>query len=287
MFASSGCARLAYETAGVRDRSDILLMHAGVNDRRSWQHVVKRLDARHRCVAFDARGFGETVYEREDGWSPVRDAVAILDAEGLGRPVVVACSLGGQTAVDLTLAHPDRVAGLVLIGPAIRGAPYPELEDGPTAELNARIQAADSAGDIEEVARLEAWLWLDGPGSTEGRVGGRARELFLDMNRHALRAEDPGEQAEAPAAWPRLGEIAVPTLVMTGQLDAEDIQAINEPAAKMIPDAVFSRLDGVAHVPHLEADPTTLPDRGLRRRPHLTQGPVRLRAAPERRGPCR
>jgi len=258
MFASSGRAQLAYECTGVLDGAGVLLIHAGVNDRRSWQHVVERLSSRHRCVAFDARGLGETVYEREDGWSPVRDAIAVLDAAGLQRPVVVACSMGGQTAIDLTLAHPDRVAGLVLIGTAIRGAPYPDLQEGPTAELTARIEEADSAGDIEEVARLDAWMWLDGPGAAEGRVSSPARELFLDMNRRALRAEDPGEQAELPAAWPRLGEISVPALVMIGRLDAEDIQTIDEPAAGMIPGARLRFLDGVAHVPHLEADPATL-----------------------------
>lgn len=166
--------------------------------------------------------------------------------------------MGGQTAIDLTFAHPDRVAGLALIGTAIRGAPYPNLHEGPTAELNARLEKADSAGDIDEVARLDAWMWLDGPSATEGRVSGPARELFLDMNHRALQAEDPGEQAEPAAAWPRLGEIAVPTLVMIGRLDAEDIQAIGEPAAGMIPGARLRLLDGVAHVPHLEADPATL-----------------------------
>ncbi|MDQ6606316.1 MAG: alpha/beta hydrolase [Actinomycetota bacterium] len=258
MFASSGRAQLAYQSTGVLDGADVLLIHAGVNDRRSWQHVVERLSSHHRCVAFDGRGFGETAYEREDGWSPVSDALAVLDAAGLQRPVVVACSMGGQTAIDLTLAHPDRVAGLALIGTAIRGAPYPDLQEGPTAELNARLEAADSAGDIEEVARLDAWMWLDGPGATEGRVSGPARELFLDMNRRALQAEDPGAQAELPAAWPRLSEIAVPTLVMVGHLDAEEIRAIAEPAAGMIPGARLRLLDGVAHVPHLEADPATL-----------------------------
>jgi pimeloyl-ACP methyl ester carboxylesterase len=260
MFATAGRAQLAYDCSGVADGLDVLLIHAGVNDRRSWRHVVERLSSRHRCVAFDMRGFGETVYEHEDGWSPVGDAVAVLDAAGLDRPVVVACSMGGQTAIDLTLAHPERVAGLVLIGTAIRGAPYPQIEEGPTADLNARLEAADSAGDIDEVARLDAWMWLDGPTATEGRVSGPARELFLDMNGRALRAADPGEQAELSPAWPRLSEIAVPTLVMVGRLDLEDVQAIDESAAGMIPGARLRFLDGVAHVPHLEADPTTLED---------------------------
>jgi pimeloyl-ACP methyl ester carboxylesterase len=50
----------------------------------------------------------------------------------------------------------------------------------------------------------------------------------------------------------------VPTLIMIGRLDAEDIQSIDEPAAGMIPGAALRFLDDVAHVPHLEADPTTL-----------------------------
>jgi pimeloyl-ACP methyl ester carboxylesterase len=256
MFATSGRARLAYDSVGSGD--GVVLIHAGVNDRRSWQHVVERLSPRHRCVAYDARGFGETVYEREDGWSPVGDALAVLDAAGLSRPVVIACSMGGQTALDLTLAHPDRVAGLALIGSAIRGAPYPELTEGPTADLNALLEAAEEAGDVDEVGRLEAWMWLDGPGADEGRVGGAVRELFLDMNGRALRAEDPGDQAETPPAWPRLGEIAVPTLLLVGRLDAEEIQVVDEQAAALIPGARLTWLDGVAHVPHLEADPATL-----------------------------
>jgi pimeloyl-ACP methyl ester carboxylesterase len=258
MFAKSGRAELAYEITGFSEGVDVLLIHAGVTDRRSWQDVVKRLAPRHRCIAYDMRGYGETQYEHEDGWSPVADAVAVLDAAGVGEAVVVASSMGGQTAIDLALGHPDRVAGLVLIGPAIRGAPYPELVDGPTAELNSQIEAAEAAGDVAEVNRLEARMWLDGPTADEGRVVGPARDLFLEMNGRALRAENPGKQAQIPAAWPRLGEITVPTLIMIGRLDAEDILAINEPAATMIPHAQLLWLDDVAHLPQLESDPTTL-----------------------------
>jgi pimeloyl-ACP methyl ester carboxylesterase len=258
VFATSGRAQLAYDVTGVDGGADVLLIHAGVNDRRSWRHVVERLGARHRCVTYDMRGFGDTTYEPEDGWSPAADALAVLDAAGAKRAVVVACSMGGQAAIDLTLAYPGRVAGLALIGTAVRGAPYPELTEGPTAELNARIEPAYERGDVDEVNRLDAWMWLDGPGAEEGRVGGSARELFLDMNGRALRAADPGEQADAPAAWPRLGEIAVPTLVMIGRLDAEEILAIDAQLPALIPGARLRWLDGVAHVPHLEGDPATL-----------------------------
>jgi pimeloyl-ACP methyl ester carboxylesterase len=256
--ATSGRARLAYDSSGGEDGTDVLLIHAGVNDRRSWRYVVDRLAPAHRCVAFDSRGFGETTYEREDGWSPVGDAIAVLDAAAIDRAVIVACSMGGQGAIDLALAHPERVCGLALIGSAVRGAPDPGLEEGPADRLDARIQTAEAAGDLEEVNRLEAWLWLDGPSAAEGRVSGPAHELFLEMNRRALRAEDPGEQAAVPPAWPRLGELSAPTLLMVGRLDVADVQVVNEQAAALIPGAELKWLEGVAHLPHLEGDPTTL-----------------------------
>jgi pimeloyl-ACP methyl ester carboxylesterase len=78
------------------------------------------------------------------------------------------------------------------------------------------------------------------------------------MNAHALRGENPGSTVAIAPAWPRLSEIAAPTLIMVGRLDAEDIVAINEPAADMIPNARLVWLDRVAHLPQLEADPTML-----------------------------
>src|SRR5271170_1092506 len=95
MFATSGKARLAYDVTGEAGGADVLLIHAGVNDRRSWHHVVERLAPEHRCIAYDMRGFGDTTYESDDGWSAADDALAVLDAADAEQAIVVACSIGG------------------------------------------------------------------------------------------------------------------------------------------------------------------------------------------------
>ena len=158
MFASSGRAQLAFDSSGVDGGADVLLIHAGVNDRRSWQHVVERLAPRHRCVAYDTRGYGETTYEREDGWSPVADAVAVLDAAGLQRPIVVACSMGGQTAIDLALAHPDRVAGAAADRHRHPRRAVPRAHGG----ADGRAERADRG------RRRRAATWTRSAGSTRG-----------------------------------------------------------------------------------------------------------------------
>ena len=50
----------------------------------------------------------------------------------------------------------------------------------------------------------------------------------------------------------------MPTTLLVGRLDAEEIRTVDELAAGLIPGAEFKWLDGVAHVPHLENDPATL-----------------------------
>ncbi len=176
----------------------------------------------------------------------------VLDAAGSARAVVVGSSLGGRTAVDLALAHPERVAALVLIGAAVRGAPYPDPTDQELALEEGAEQAAD-ADRFDDANRLEAHLWLDGPTSPEGRVQGAPRELFLVMNERALRSPDPGAPAACPDAWPRLGEISIPTLVLSGDLDTSDLRAIARQLAGVVRDATFKELRGIAHLPQLES----------------------------------
>lgn len=257
MEIASGTAKIAAEEHG-SGAPDVLLVHAGVTDQRSWQHLVDRLANDHRCLTYDTRGYGRTTYEPEVGWSYVGDAIAVLDAYDVGAGVVVGCSNGGRTAVDLTLARPDRVHALVLIGPAISGAPEVDVEPA-VKPLETALVAADEAGDLDEVNRLEARIWLDGPLVPEGRVRGAARELFLEMNARALAAPDPGERAQVDSpAWDRLGEIDVPTLLLVGEHDLLEIREGCAHAADAIPGARLVELPGVAHLPHLENDERTL-----------------------------
>ena len=109
----------------------------------------------------------------------------------------------------------------------------------------------------DEINRIDAIVWLDGPRSPD-RVQGEARELFLEMNRIAIEADEPGERREDAQAWGRLGEITVPTLLMIGDLDLQYLKDHAAHAAASIPNSRLVELAGVAHLPHLEADEKTL-----------------------------
>jgi pimeloyl-ACP methyl ester carboxylesterase len=204
-------------------------------------------------VAYDQRGFGVTTYEAE-GHDQVIDLLAVLDACDYERPVLVGNSRGGQIALDFTLTHPERVGALVLLAPAVSGAPKvakaalrPE-----EAAFWQELEAAEAAGDLDALNRGEIRLWLDGLDAPEGRVSGVARQLALDMNAVALSAASPGHEPRVVDVWSRVGEIACPVLVLVGDLDMSHLQARCHDLAPRIPGAQLRVIPDAAHLPALE-----------------------------------
>lgn len=249
MQVRSGKALLAAEQTGAG--TALVLLHAGVTDRRSWSALVGALADRWRVIAYDRRGYGDTMYEPEP-YSDLDDLVRVLDATDVEQAVLIGSSMGGLVALEAALDSPERVHGLVLVAPAVSGAPYLKQDPPEVLALAEAIEAADADGDLDTVNRLEAHYWLDGPLAEEGRVGGPVRNLFLDMNGRALRAAAPGDALEREPVWPRLDDIAVPTVVVACEMDEPSGTAAAVAAAGRIPEAQLIELPGVAHLPQLE-----------------------------------
>jgi pimeloyl-ACP methyl ester carboxylesterase len=236
----------------------LVLLHAGVCDRRSWREVGARLAAAGRdVVAYDRRGFGD-VPPAGGPFRHVDDVLAVLDAVSPDAPAwLVGSSMGGGVALDAALEAPERVAGLVLLAPAVSGDPDLDEEafDAATDGLAGAIDTAWTAGDLEECNRLEVWLWLDGPAGPEGRVGGPPRELALDMNRIVCANESESEfdGASGLDAAARLHEVAIPVVVACGELDVALKIRDGAALADALANGTYRTLPGRAHLPYLEA----------------------------------
>lgn len=254
---ASGRAGLAAEIAG--DGTAVVFLHANVCDRRMWRAQFDGMSATHKVVAYDRRGFGETRAEAED-FSALADLVAVLETTAGGKPaILVGCSVGGRIALDAAMRHPSRVGALVLIAPNAAGAPDPVYT--PDIEtLMMQSKAIETSGDLDRLNAMKARLWLDGPMAPEGRVAGPARDLLLDMNGIELRSPPFGSDVDIRPFFHRLGEVAVPTLVIWGDLDFPYVQERCRHIVATIPGAEGHEMSGVAHLPSLErpADITAL-----------------------------
>jgi 3-oxoadipate enol-lactonase len=238
---------LAHEVTG--SGPALLLVHAGIADRRMWDGQVGPFAAAGwTVIRADLPGFGETPLPAGPValWATLRD---LLDHLGVERAVVAGASLGGRAAVDLALAVPERVRALVLVGSGLAGHRFAEPA---LFELWDRSEAALERGDHEEAARVEIGTWVAGmgrgPEAVDPEVGRRVREMLLAAYAHG---EADLEEPDPPAAT-RLGELAVPTLVVVGEHDRPDIHAMADALAGGIAGAGRVVLAGTGHLPNLE-----------------------------------
>jgi pimeloyl-ACP methyl ester carboxylesterase len=229
----------------------VVLLHGGLFDRRSWREVAERLAPLVTVVAYDRRGHGESAASTAP-FTHVDDLLAILDDAKAPHGWIVGTSAGGGVALDAAIAAPDRVTGLVLIGTAVSGAPAPEM-DATLQRFDELWDAAEAAGDLEAENRLNTWLRLDGPYSPEGRVGGAARALTMEMYADNRRDAGPGYNgASDVAAWSRLAEVTVPVTVACGDLDVAYLVSRSRELATRLPKATYHELAGTAHLPYLD-----------------------------------
>ena len=235
----------------------IVLLHAGVCDRRSWFATAERLTDLGSLIAYDRRGFGDTAVS-PGPYRDVDDLWAVVDRLSAGPepgPVwLVGSSMGGLLALDAALISPRRVAGLVLFAPAISGAPEEDEKlDPASTALFEQLGAARQAGDLQQRLQLHTRIWLDGPAAESERVTGPARDLALAMNTVIL-GHDVDEEAGAAGidAWPQLEQIRTPATVAWGDLDVPLLIELCEQLAARLPQGRRRVLPDTAHLPYLE-----------------------------------
>ncbi len=221
----------------------VVFIHGTNLDRHLWDGVLPSLASSYTLVRYDLRSHGASV-DADGPWSELDDLAAVLRAAGVDRATFVGLSAGAGIALEFALAHPERVAGLVLVSPSVRGfVPAP----GEVPELFGPLGQALEAGDAQRIG--DALLALP-----TFQVG--APHPALDsMVRRNLRlfSVDP-RWAAAPAAPPlsALGEIAIPTTVMVGGADFVAIRSLAQLLVDGIAGASLIRIDDAGHLIPIE-----------------------------------
>lgn len=240
---------LRYEVEGSGE--PLVLIHAGICDRRMWETQREAFAERYRVIRYDRRGFGQTQIAARRAFSNHEDLRGLLDHLGVGSAVLLGCSMGAKTALDFALEFPERARALVLVAPAVGGF-EPAVE--PPGELDELI-SADEAGDLERVSELEVRMWVDGPYRGPDEVEARVRDLVREMNLIALKNESSLEGDERPPQPPaaqRLSDIRVPTFVVAGDLDQPRTVAAAALLEERVQGARRVVMPDTAHLPNME-----------------------------------
>jgi 3-oxoadipate enol-lactonase len=222
---------------------NVLLLHAGIADRRMWAPQVAALEsACHAVTTPDLPGFGDEPLE-----PGTIDYVAVAAEQLDGPGAVVGSSFGGRIALELALARAELVERLVLIGAGLGNWDWSEAAQAGLADEEVLLERGDLAG----AARQQAEMWL------APRAAADVRELTEAMTIRSYEQQLPLE-GRVTGSWPeppaseQLDRIDVPTLVVVGSEDVEDMRTIAERLAAGIPGARLETIEGAGHLPSLE-----------------------------------
>ncbi|MCC6627663.1 MAG: alpha/beta fold hydrolase [Chloroflexi bacterium] len=248
--------RLAYEVHGAG--SPVVFIHGFSLDRRMWRAQLAPFAARHRVIAYDARGFGQSAPATVEPYADVDDLRALLDYLDVDAAHVIGLSMGGGIAIDMALTHPERVRGLVLVDSALNGWTFSPAWHAAWAPIGAAIDRGDIAGATA--------LWLAHPvfAVTLAQPASAAalRAMVEDYARQR-RFQPADQRSPQPPARQRLEQIAAPTLVIVGESDIADAHAISAELARRIPDARQVVLSDAGHMANMD-NPATFNDVVLR-----------------------
>lgn len=239
-------ALLSYDDNGTG--TPVVLLHAGIADRRMWRGQIPALATRHRVIALDLRGYGDSELPPAP-FAHHDDIVGLLDALDIGQAALVGCSLGGSVAIDTALAHPSRVGALALFDTAVSGNEWSEEANDLWESLIGEVDPEDFTAS----AAAEVRFWVVGPGRRPEDVDAGLLDLAREMDQRALAAELALSAVDGidldPPAIGRLGELRVPVLVAAGAADVPDIGRLADRIASEVPGAV--RLPDVPDAAHL------------------------------------
>jgi pimeloyl-ACP methyl ester carboxylesterase len=214
------------------------------------EELLALLERDFDVVAYDHRSTGQS--PRVEGPFSIADladdAAELLDELGIASAHVLGISMGGMVAQELVLRHPDRVRTLVL-GCTYAGGPDGRLTSPEVAQV---LAEGMQSGDHETAVRAAWSVNVSEPFAADEANWETFKRIALAK---PVAVPVILRQMQAIArhdTWDRLGDVAVPTLVVHGTEDRMLEVANGRAIARAIPGARLVELEGVGHMFWLE-----------------------------------
>lgn len=239
-FISVGTTTVHYQREGAQCETPLVFINSLGSDLTIWDGVCSRLAERHPIVRYDKRGHGLSdcpvgPYTLGDHAADLAGLLAYLQIE---QAILIGISVGGMIALEFALAHPEKVARLVICDSGTKIG---------SAELwNSRIDAVRAQG-LAAIADSVLARWFtprfaqSAPAAYRGYANMLLRTPVEGYAATCAALRDGDLRAAVPA-------IQSPTLVLCGDGDVATPPALGQELANTLPNARFELIEQAAHL---------------------------------------
>lgn len=225
----------AYHASADLKAPHLILVHGAGENHQLWGHAIRNLGAAD-VYALDLPGHGRS--SGTGRWSIADYASFVfgfMDALRFEQAIIAGHSMGGATAMQMALGHPQRVSGLVLVGTGARLRVLPAILDG-------------TLSDFEDTIKLICeYAYSPHAPPQLVRQGQRQMLKVAPQTVH-----DDYAACDAFDIMERLGEIRCPTLVICGTDDALTPPKYSTFLAERIANAGLKWIEGAGHMVMIE-----------------------------------
>ncbi len=260
---------------GPKDAPAIILLHGSNADLHTWEPWVQALKDRYRVIRFDQVGHGLTGPDPNEDYSRdnyVADIREVADKLGLGQFVLGGNSMGGKHALAFAVAHPERLAGLVLVDGS--GGPMLNLPPSTDAKKNDKNDGGNIGFRIARMPGINLIAEQITPReliatSLEQSVSVKSVASPAAVDRYWELLRYPGNRRATlarfslpydPLSEAAIAAVKTPTLILWGEEDRLIPVEAGQWLAKTLPDSRLIVYPGIGHLPHEEAAGQTLGD---------------------------
>jgi len=230
---------IRYDAAGKGDPA-LVFVHCGGCERSFWDGQVAHFAAKHRVVALDLAGHGQSGAGRKDWTMPAfgQDVVSVVEALGLKRVVLIGHSIGGPVVLEAARRMPGQVAGLVLVDTLV------DFEQRPAADEMEKFLSKLQADYRGTTTAMVSQLLFSA--STPEPVKARVLETVLSVPQEIGVAAARSSVAYDPL--PALREIKAPIRAINSDLFPTNVEGNR----RYVPGYQVAIMKGVGHYLMLE-----------------------------------
>jgi len=233
----------------------VVLLHAGIADRRMWDPQWAGLMSLRDAVRLDLRGFGESARPPTGALDPAGDVLGTLEHLGVTSCHLVGSSLGAGVAVEVALRSTGLVRSLLLAPPG--GSLLTERTPA-FATFAAAENEAMARGDLDAAVEANVDTWVVGEGRTAADVDPAVTASVRVMQRRAFDIDsalgelDLDEVELDPPAAERYAEVTQPVLLVVGRHDLDTVRLAADDLEAGLPTVRRVDRPDAAHLPSME-----------------------------------